>query len=174
MGNALIVMTVPEEALASTSLYDIGEDGSEFRLAERYGSQMWKVRRHLAEKHPKAYYRMTVRAADIWDLPHEPSRTHGLDWHKKPSLRQAHRRAVKRSLEDFLNGRLRRLRHMVRTGWWILGDVRVRVAVCKPVPEYEMKPFAKSMAALGAKLRAGRASEAKSTPAKAKRSRRHR
>lgn len=67
-----------------------------------------------------------------------------MDWHKDPALRRAHRNAMRASLEQFLNTRLASLYHMVRTGWWVLGKARVRVVECAPVPEREMRAFARA------------------------------
>jgi hypothetical protein len=140
MGNALIVTTVSEESLDQRFLFESDGKGGETRLCEKYGRERWYALMpdRLRELHPKAYYRLPMRSVDVWHPPREPR---GID--KELRLRQAHCRAVRDSLEGFLNERLGRLRHMVRTGWWVLGDVRVRVTKCRPLPEYEMKTFFK-------------------------------
>ena len=82
---------------------------------------------------------LTPPAEAVWRPPAKPWREHRLECHKDPVLRRAHLKAVRESLATFLNGHLARLNHMVRTGWFVLGKVRVRVAECRPVPEHGMR-----------------------------------
>lgn len=75
----------------------------------------------------------------------EPTAEHGLHWYENPQARRAHREAVRRSLEAFLNEHLAQLYFMLRTGWWVLGKVRVRVVECRPVPEREMRQLTRAI-----------------------------
>jgi|ERR1700682_2322622 len=149
MGDALIVTTVSEESLALGDLYDWNDKPERVRLSDLYSPEKWRrLRRKSAEllrRHPNAHHVVEVRPADVWDPPEEPWRTKGLNWHDKKGYRKQHCDAVRKSLETFINGHLDGLYHMVRTGWWVLGKVRVRVVECRPVPEREMRAFARAI-----------------------------
>ena len=79
--------------------------------------------------------RLDVPASAVWEPPPEPRDFH---WHEDPERWSAHREAVRRSLEDFLNEKLGELRRRLRTGHFVLGDVRIEVVQCDPVPDEEL------------------------------------
>ena len=138
MGNALVMMTIPEEALGYTPLCVRGKDGKPFEIEKKRG--IWvegKARKDLLREHPDAFFMMPVPYRAVWFPPEEPWKKKGLDWHWDPKLLAGHRAAVQRSFEKFLNGKLERLDRMVRTGWWILEQVRVRVSSLTEVPHAE-------------------------------------
>lgn len=114
MGNELIMAAVASESIRGHRLPS-GERASEHQL----------VPVNLAEAQ--------------WCPPEEPWREHGLDWHKDPKLRRAHLRAVRTSLEAFLNRHLARLHFMLRTGWFVLGEVEVKVTKCRGISDREMR-----------------------------------
>ena len=122
MGDALVVMTVPEEAW----MVPMGEKTT------------------AEDRHGRRTISLAIEAGDVWEPPLEPTEQYGFNWHEHPEARRAHREAVRQSLEAFLNEHLARLYHMLRTGWWVLGKVRVRVVECRPVPEREMRQFARA------------------------------
>jgi len=122
MGNALVVMTVPKEAW----MVPMGE------------------KRAPEDRHRRRTISWAIEAGDVWEPPLEPTQRHGLKWYENPEARRAHRKAVQESLEKFLNEHLAHLYHMLRTGWWVLGKVRVRVVECRPVPEREMRQLTRS------------------------------
>jgi hypothetical protein len=124
MGDALVVTTVPDEAWMAP----MGEKRPAAAGGQRRRSITWGI-----------------EAGDVWEPPGEPVDRYGVEWYRNPAARRAHRKAVQESLERFLNERLARLYHMVRTGWWVLGRVRVRVIECRPVPEREMRRLVRSL-----------------------------
>ncbi len=69
-------------------------------------------------------------------MPREPML--GLDepWYHDPRQLAEHNEKVRVSLEAFLNDHLARLHGAMRSGWWIMGKVRVQVVECEPVPEF--------------------------------------
>jgi hypothetical protein len=105
MGNALVMMIIPEEALPSATS----------RPSARYLEDL-----------------ATQVAASVWEPPEEPR---ALGWHRDPELRREHNERVRQSLEAFCNERLAQLDGMVRTGWWILGRARVRVVEFEDVSD---------------------------------------
>jgi hypothetical protein len=123
MGDALVVMTVPEEAW----MIPMGE------------------KRTPEDRHRRRTISLAIEAGDVWEPPPEPTEQYGFKWYEHPEVRQAHREAVRQSLEEFLNEHLARLYHMLRTGWWVLGKVRVRVVECRPVPEREMRQLTRAL-----------------------------
>ncbi|SRR5258708_5630186 len=149
MGDALIVMTMAEEGLMQSCLYDWNDKGERVPLTDFYSRDEWRRLRlnrdELLRRHPNAHHVVDIRPADVWDLPEEPWRTKGINWHDKKRYRKQHCNAVRESLEKFINVHLDGLYHMVRTGWWVLGKVRVRVVECRPVPEREMRAFARAI-----------------------------
>jgi hypothetical protein len=74
MGNALIVTTVSEESLDERFLFESDGQGGEVRLYEKYGRDGWYAitPERRRELHPKAYYRLPIRAVDVWHPPCEP------------------------------------------------------------------------------------------------------
>lgn len=112
MGSALIMMTVPEEALAQV------HEG-----VKPIPGINWLGQFVRGEK-PEPYYLFKVPVSAVWRLPEEP-RAVTVD--RCAAAVRAHRAAVERSLERFVNGKLRQLDGMVRTGWWILSAARVKV-----------------------------------------------
>ena len=123
------------------------EHGREHLVPDLYSREEWSrmIDEQVKERHPDAYSKIPLRHLAVWDPPSEPWQEYGIDWHKDPALRRAHREAVRRSLEDFLNGQLAKLYHYVRTGWWVLGKVRVKVTQCRPVPERELRAWARAI-----------------------------
>ena len=99
----------------------------------------------MREGHLNAFHQLPIGRTEIWEPPEEPTKRYGYGWYKNRDARREHTAAVRASLERFLNEHLRKLNHMLRTGWWVLGKVRVRVVECKPVPEREMRAFAKAI-----------------------------
>jgi len=126
MGDALVVMTVPEEAWMAP----MGEKAQKSTADDR---------------HRRRTISWAIEAGDVWEPPPEPTEQHGFNWYENPEARRAHREAVRQSLEEFLNEHLAHLYHMLRTGWWVLGKVRVRVVECRPVPEREMRRLTRSL-----------------------------
>jgi hypothetical protein len=126
MGDALVVMTVPEEAWIGCER-DLAPNSPQ-ATQRRRGTVSWRI-----------------EAGEVWAPPPEPTDQYGLRWYEHPEARRAHRKAVQQSLEAFLNERLAKLYHMLRTGWWVLGKARVRVVDCRPVPEREMRQLARSL-----------------------------
>ena len=120
MGDALIVTTIPEEAWMTPM-----GDKPQPSTAE--------------DRHRRRTISWRIEAGDVWEPPAEPTERDGFKWYENPEAWRVHRKAVQESLEQFLNERLARLYHMLRTGWWVLGKVRVRVVECRPVPEREMR-----------------------------------
>src|ERR1700756_938309 len=103
MGEALIETTIPEEALTQECLYDWTDKHERVRLADLYSRAEWhRLRRNRAEllrRHPTAHYVVEVRPAGVWDLPEEPWRTKGINWHDNKRYRKEHCDAVRESLE---------------------------------------------------------------------------
>lgn len=133
MGNALVMFTTPTEAVgARRRASDPPGTPPDHWLAGR------KRKSERTAEEPDAYYDVlpVPPVTDcVWAPPAEPWKTHGLDWHQDPQVRREHLHAVQESLETFLNRHLARLNGMVRTGWFVLGKLRVRVVECRPVPE---------------------------------------
>ena len=146
MGNALIMFTTPEETIMWESLYVRDANGKEVRCIELYkdaDGRLTSLPGHagIMRDHPRAYYKLRVPATAVWQPPEEPWRIH--EWWKDKARWRAHREAVRESLQDFINERLDQLYWMVRTGHFVLGETRVRVTRCKPVPEYVMRELTK-------------------------------
>lgn len=141
MGNELIVITVASESLMHENLFVRGDDGRPRRLREIYADRdAWmEARQHLRDRHPDAYYLVPVPLAATWAPPAEPRRKKGATWIP------AHRRAMTRSLLEYLNGRLAGLDQMLRTGAFVIERARVLAVTVKPVPEYAWKRFAAEM-----------------------------
>lgn len=122
MGNELIMAAVPSESV---------------------GGYVWLRAKNRAERKAARearqrdeYQPFSLRMSEsLWRPPEEPWREHGLDWHKDPKVRRAHLKAVRESLEAFLNGHLAQLDGMLRTGWFILGKVRMRIVECRDIGE---------------------------------------
>lgn len=146
MGQAFVVAVIPEELLGADALFDVDEHGRESCIRDLYGEAEWNRLNEEAvrDRYPEAHYRMPAKYLRVWQPPAEPYQEHGLDWHKRPELRRDHRDAVRRSLQELINGQLAKLYHRLRTGWWVLGKVRVRVAECREVPEREMRARARA------------------------------
>jgi hypothetical protein len=135
MGNALVVMVVPEEMLPTQALCTrdpktgkprkVHPDGSGWIPAAKWAA--------LLRKHPDAFWPLDVPRTAVWQLPVEP-RASRQRWYDDPKLVAKHRRAVHESLEAFVNEHLAQLDGMVRTGWWIVRQARVRVASMEGVP----------------------------------------
>ena len=153
MGNALVVMVVPEEVFMLSNLAEPGPDGTLLRVYKEYPPDKWmwfrRHREHLYAHHPNAGYFLRVTEADVWSPPPEPRSRRDIAEVGGGKLRIKHRRAVRASLDEFLNDKLRRLDRMVRTGWWILERARVRVSKLTGVgidiekgPEPELEPGA--------------------------------
>jgi hypothetical protein len=147
MGQALIVAVIPEELLSRDELGDVDPRDLDTWLAALHSDVDWRSpgQSEVVEHSPGAYLRVPLRYMKVWALPEEPWQVHGPDWHRDPQLRRAHHDAVRRGLQEFLNGQLAKLYHMVRTGWWVLGKARVKVTECRPVPEREMRARARAV-----------------------------
>lgn len=162
MGDSLVVYTVPDEALGWAqrqggvrARLDAGERrvpvwkmeqergaGEGDRSARKLSSRSSRKRTPSSlEFRQRAMTELGIPQGGIWEPPSEP-RVH--EWWRKPELRRQHAEAVRRSLEEFLNGHMARPYHMLRTGWWVLGKARVRVVECRPVPEREMRAMARA------------------------------
>ncbi len=130
MGNALVMMAVPEESLRFSNLYVLDEETHKpVRLVQSRGHLTGKQRDALLEKHPDAFWMLAVPRSAVWEPPPEP---YGLG--EKPALRAEHTKKVRASLTRFLNSQLASLDRMVRTGWWILQRARVRMTTFEGVP----------------------------------------
>jgi hypothetical protein len=103
------------------------------------------------EAQPERLFADVLGKGATWKPPVEPWREHGTDWHKDKKLLKAHTEAVRKSLEDFLNGKLAELDFMLRTGWFVLGKTRVRVVECEPVSESRMRAHFKGIFGKGLK-----------------------
>lgn len=131
MGDALVVHTIPEEMLIWPQLQ------RELRRRQEHSGSGRKRKRVPAPNFQKqAMSELRIPEGGIWEPPAEPD---GHEWWRSAALRHRHAEAVRRSLEAFLNGHLAGLNHMLRTGWWVLGKVRVRVVECRPVSERKMR-----------------------------------
>lgn len=141
MGNELIITTVPSESLMQERLYVPGKDGQPVRLADLYPdrNEWFRVRSELRERHPDAFYMVPVPLSAVWDPPGEPYKAKGAKWIP------AHRRAMTKSLLNFLNKQLAGLDQMLRTGSFVIERARVRAVSIKPIPEYAWKRFARDM-----------------------------
>ncbi len=131
MGNALIVMVVPEECLALGGLcnrdYAKGT-AVPVEHAFRAGYE------NTLEANPDATWQLDVPASSVWLLPEEPHEKHGRGWHWKSKLLTQHRATVRRSLESFVNRHLAELDGMARSGWWIIEKIRIKVSEIREVP----------------------------------------
>jgi len=148
MGERLVMTSRAEEAIGPGFLYDVGEDRKEVRLLDLYGKPIptasgprkhpWRMGITAAEalqRHPHAYYRQQIAPTDVWSLPREPMLGPGEPWYRDPELLAAHTEQVRLSLEAFLNAHLARMNRSARSGWWMLGRVRVQVVECECAPE---------------------------------------
>jgi hypothetical protein len=130
MGNALIVLIVPEENLTLTGLRERNPDTGALESLpkdERFRCGSYKA---AVQAHPRAFWTMDVRASDVWFLPKE----HGGRWHFDPKLLAAHVEKVRGSLESFLNEKLKQLDDMVRSGWFVIERVRAKVIELRERP----------------------------------------
>jgi hypothetical protein len=129
------MMTVPDEMLGFSSLC-IVKDGKVVEIDKKKGDWVdGRQRKRALREHPDAFFVWRVPYKALWvDMALEPIGKHGIDWFKEPGQLDAHNAKMKRSLEIFLNGKLKRLDRMVRTGWWILEKARVRVSTFREVP----------------------------------------
>ena len=135
MGNALVVYTMGEEGLGW-----VQRQREVRRRAER-GESPGRTSTPPNFRQV-AMSERGIPVGGVWSPPAEPETA---DWWRKPSLRRRHAKAVLDSLESFLNGHLSNLNHMVRTGWWVLGEARVKVVACRPVPQREMRAVAAAL-----------------------------
>lgn len=143
MGNELIVVTLPSENLAFTALRVNDKEGRSVSLHELYDRdeayKLMRDRRELLRRHPDAHYSIQVGLDTVWQPPPEPHR-------KKGATRiSRHRKAMAKSLLDYLNERLAGLDEMLRTGSFVIERARVLRVSVKPVPEYAWEKFARSM-----------------------------
>ena len=122
MGNALIAMVVAEECLTQRNLRFAAARREIERLEHAWGGEPSK---------PERVHVLDVPHSAVWEPEREPL---DLDWHKDPKKRRLQMARNRRSLERFLNRALEGLDGMVRSGWWILGKARVRVAEMHGVP----------------------------------------
>jgi hypothetical protein len=132
MGNALVMMVVPEESLALNGLHVRDrETGKLVPVARKVGLGSYE---DTLRANPDATWTIEVPVSAVWLLPNEPRDAHGSEWHRKPRVLAAHRATMKRSLEAFLNRSLEGLDGMARSGWFILARARAKVAELREVP----------------------------------------
>lgn len=131
MGNALIVMVVPEECLGLGGLchrdYAKGT-AVPVKYAFHAGYE------NTLKANPDTSWKLDVPASSVWLLPEEPHEKHGTGWHWKARLLTQHRATVKKSLEAFVNKHLEELDEMARSGWWIVERIRIKVSEIREVP----------------------------------------
>lgn len=125
MGNALIMMTVPQEMIPVAALRT-WKGRRAVGIPGVTQPTEWKPRREveaILAEHPDAFWMLPVPRSAVWEPPEEPpnSRSDG-------PARRTHDGRVRYSLLRFLNDRLGELDGMVRTGWWVLQQARVRLA----------------------------------------------
>lgn len=133
MGDALVVAVIPEEVFSVdclvTTVDDPDDPTREVRVRDLYDDATWWALRRdpdaIRRRHPRAHYVVPIGIADVWRPPAEQDQGVFLEDH--PVAKARHAKAVKRSLESFLNARIARLAGALRTGWWILDEARVRV-----------------------------------------------
>lgn len=136
MGNALIVLIVPEENLTLTGLREHNPDTGALESLpkdERFRCRSYEA---AVQAHPRAFWTMKVQASDVWFLPEEPHEEHGRRWHFDPKLLVNHVEKVRESLESFLNSKLEQLDDMARSGWFIIERVRARVIELRERPHH--------------------------------------
>jgi hypothetical protein len=125
MGNALTIMIVPEELIGHARLHIWDQKLGAYRRVERDGEAA--EREQVLAEYPDAFLLLPVPPGSVWQPPEEPWREHGLSWHRNRRLVVRHERGVRDSLERYLNGRLRRLERMVRTGWFRVERVHAQI-----------------------------------------------
>jgi hypothetical protein len=152
VGDALVMFSVPEEALMVTAVrFSDPETGRSRPLSEiepaLAWAGLWRRPRpasvpvglrplRLAEiqkRYPRAFFEFRVPVGAVWLPPAEARRGR---LRLTAAWRRGHRERMRKSLAGFINGKLARLSRMVRTGWWVLDEARVRVVVMKPVADY--------------------------------------
>ena len=134
MGDVLIISQWHQEGTVGDSLRDCDDQGNWMALHEFYADRPDVPHEQMLAEHPDASFECAVPIAHTWILPPEPLRPH--DWYRDPALVAAQNEKVRASLEAFLNERLTAMRRHMRSGWWLLGEVRVHVDVelCETVP----------------------------------------
>ncbi|MFW6087448.1 MAG: hypothetical protein ACODAG_09600 [Myxococcota bacterium] len=130
MGDLLVVFAVSEESLASEPIHVFGEGRG---VRELTAEERALPVDELLRLHPDASVCLPVPLEGIWQPPPEPM----MLWGRRRTAQDVreHSAAMARSLEAFLNQRLGGLCRMVRTGWWVLGRVAVKVTEMEPVPD---------------------------------------
>jgi hypothetical protein len=137
MSNELIVAVVPSEIFmfAKPVVWDEAK-GEHVRVESLVSREEWwsmrSDRAAILARFPNAIYLIPVPVDCVWDPPSE--RDLNLRSARAIKQRTAHAQACRKSLQGFLNSKLARLDHMVRTGWWILGKARVRLSVFESAP----------------------------------------
>jgi hypothetical protein len=142
MSNELIVAVVPSETFMFTKPVVWDEDKKESVPVESLVSRAeWSIlegdRAAIAKRFPGAYYALRMPVDSVWEQPAEKNLRDpiaGPPSKRLKEARRAHQAAVRASLDAFLNEKLRRLDQMVRTGWWILAEARVRVSRFRGMP----------------------------------------
>lgn len=136
MSDELVMAVMPSEMFSVEQLvvWD-PKKNRHVRVRDLYTrDEWWQQRRDYAKleaAHPGLHWLLPIRPLDRWTLPREP---YGLRARGASAGRLTHRRATRASLEMFLNDRLAELDGMVRTGFWILAEARVRVSKFTDVP----------------------------------------
>lgn len=136
MGNALIVMIVPEENLPLTGLRERNPDTSALEKLSRDEALRCGSYEAAVQAHPDAFWTMEVQARDVWFLPEEPHAEHGRGWHFDAKVLAAHVEKVRGSLDSFLNAKLEQLDDMARSGWFVIERVRARVTELRERPHH--------------------------------------
>ena len=111
MGNTLVVATLPDEVFMARGLVEpvwndeIG-NMQYVRVRDQYDQDAWnRLHRNRAEmlrRHPQAVWRVPVSYSDVWYPPSEGDISAARE-------RNRYAPAVRRSLETFLDPKLRRI-----------------------------------------------------------------
>lgn len=128
MGDSLIVMVLPDEALRL-------DDGSGRAVTVIRGERIRPGAPPEPVKAPERHYLIRVPESAIWSLPGEPEDD---GWQRDRARVREHREAVRASLGEFINQNLAKLNGYVRTGAWILGAARVRVVELRGLSKREI------------------------------------
>ena len=145
MGDALVMLTVPEEAIPWQFIRERDAEGREVRVIDSYRDNedpsAPRVKpRQMLDEHPKAYWQMNIPVSAVWRPPFGPPDWKDAkpdDWWGDDVRRQAHCDAVRQSLEDFINGTLARFPGMVCGGnHFVFASARAEIVECEPIPDH--------------------------------------
>ena len=139
MSDELFMFSYPREGVTQWNLFERGKDGVEVCVADLYSGPdnphgIVSVRQAVRE-HPRAYFRINVPVAALWQPSCEPDQD---GWEKDEAKWNGYLEALKADLERFLNRTLGKLHGMVRTGRFVLRKVRVKLTECGPRPAEEI------------------------------------